>query len=512
MSRSKKSFKNLVAAFIGQGVGLIISFFARIIFIRILGTEYLGLNGLFTNILTMLSLAELGVGEAITFSLYKPLANNDEKKTAMLMQLYKRVYISIAIIILLIGISITPFLNIIISQEPNIPESIKLIYILFVLNTSLSYFFSYKRNLIIADQKRYIASIYRYVFYFLLNLVQIIFLIITKNYIIFLILQIIFTLLENMFVSAKANKMYPFLKNKNKIALDDDSKNTIIKNTKAMLMHKIGGIVVSSTDNILLSKFVSLTAVGLYSNYYLVISALNTIFGQLYNSLNASVGNLFATEDTNKSYTVFKRINFLSFWIFCFASVSLLCLFNDLITIWLGSQYLFNSYIVLVLVILFFITGMRKPVITFKESAGLFYKDRWKSVIEAIVNIVFSIILVKKIGVIGVFLGTLISSISVCVWVEPYVVFKYAFDVPFLQYIKRYIRYCFEFTIISFICYYFCSFIKFEIIISIILKALICIIVSNLIIYFIHRNDEEFIYFKKMFKKIKSNILKNIIN
>ena len=498
MSRSNNSIRNIVIALLGQCFGIIISFLARIVFIKILGTQYLGLNGLFTNILTMLSLAELGIGEAITFSLYKPLAENDEEKTQMLMQFYKKVYITIGIVILTLGIAITPFLRYIITETPNIHENINLIYILFVFNTSISYFFSYKRNLIIADQKRYIASIYRYGFYFLLNLSQVIFLLLTRNYIIFLLLQIIYTFLENIFISKKANQMYPFLKKYKKLPLDSISKKTIIQNTKAMIMHKIGGILVSSTDNILLTKFVSLTAVGLYSNYFLILSALNTIFGQLYNSLTASVGNLFATENNEKSYEVFKKINFLSFWIYSLSSVCLICLFNDFISIWIGNEYVFSFDIVLVLVIVFFITGLRKPVITFKEAAGLFYKDRWKSVIEALINVVVSIALAIKFGTLGVFLGTLISSICVCVWVEPYVVYKYGFKVKLITYFKTYFKYSFETLIIGFVCYFICSMVSFELIYSFIIKMIICMILPNMILFIIYHNSPEYEYFKKL--------------
>ena len=255
MSRTKNSVRNLSYALVGQGIGFIVSFIARIFFIRTLGREYLGLNGLFTNILTILSLAELGVGEAITYSLYKPLAENDIRKCTMLMQVYKKVYNVIGIAILLVGVALTPFLPLIIKDMPNIPY-INLIYILFVVNTSVSYFFSYKRNLIIADQKRYIATFYRYLAHIVFTFLEIVYLVFFKNFIGYLIIMIAATLADNLMVSRKAMKMYPYLNSKEKIPLDKESKNNIIKNTKAMMMHKVGGVVVNSTDNILLSKFV----------------------------------------------------------------------------------------------------------------------------------------------------------------------------------------------------------------------------------------------------------------
>lgn len=508
MSRTKSSIKNFIWAIIGQGAGLIISFVARIVFVRTLGNEYLGLSGLFTNILTMLSLAELGIGNAIIYSLYKPLAEKDTKKSNMLMQFYQKVYTIVGIIILIVGTLIIPLLPFFIKEMPNI-QNINLIYFLFLLNTSMSYFFSYKRNLIIADQNRYIATIYRYSFYFLLNVAQIIYLLITHNYIGYLILQIISTLLENIFISLKADKMYPYLKSKEKIKLDFETKNEILKNTKALMMHKIGGIIVNSTDNIILSKFVGIIEVGLYSNYYLIINALNTIFGQVFNSLTASVGNLFVDSEKEKQYSVFKNINFLTFWIYSFSSICLLNLFNPFISIWLGKNYLFSIDIVLILVINFYVTGMRKSVLTFKDADGLFYKDRYKPLIESLINLVVSIVLAKKLETLGVFIGTFASTVTTSLWVEPYVLYKYGFNKKLSKYFKDYLKYLGITIILALITYFVCSFINTNVYLAFVLKLLVSFLIPNVVIYLIFRKSDEYKFFdEKIFKKIKNKLKK----
>ena len=202
MSRINYSIKNIKYAVFGQVFALIISFFSRMVFVNTLGSEYLGLNGLFTNILSMLSLAELGVGSAMVYSMYKPLAENDYKKLNSLMSLYRKAYILIGTIIAIMGLSITPFLNYLIKDMPDINE-INLIYVLYIINTSISYFYSYKRSLVIADQKRFVATFYRYFFYFIVNLLQIFILITTRNYILFVVIQLIGTLIENILVSKK---------------------------------------------------------------------------------------------------------------------------------------------------------------------------------------------------------------------------------------------------------------------------------------------------------------------
>lgn len=507
MSRTKNSVKNLLTAVIGQGVGFVISFIARIFFIRTLGNEYLGLNGLFTNILTILSLAELGVGEAITYSLYKPLAKNDTQKCIMLMQVYKKVYNVIGIAIFLVGVSLTPFLPIIIKTMPDIPN-ISLIYVLFVINTSVSYFFSYKRNLIIADQKRYIATFFRYLAHIIFTFLEILYLVIFKEYIGYLLIMILSTLADNIMVSLKAEKMYPYLKSKEKVPLDKDTKKDIIKNTKAMMMHKVGGVVVNSTDNILLSKFVSLSAVGLYSNYFFITNALNSVAVHVFNSVTASVGNMFVLENKEKQYSIFKDIFFLDFWIYCFICVSLLCLFNPFIDLWIGKDYLFSFDIVCIIVINFYLTGMRKAVLTFREASGLFYKDRWKSIIEAVINLVASIILAIKFGTFGVFLGTFISSVTTCIWIEPLVLYKYGFSKKLRSYFIIYFKY----LLITLLCatgtYYLCSFIHFGKFISLILKGILCLIIPNMVIYLLFRKSKEFNYFKRVIKNILNKIKK----
>ena len=505
MSRTRNSVKNLSYAIVGQAVGFVISFVARIFFIRVLGREYLGLNGLFTNILTILSLAELGVGEAITFSLYIPLAENDIRKCSMLMQVYKKVYTIIGCAILVIGICLMPFLRLIIKNMPDIPF-IYLIYLLFVVNTAVSYFFSYKRNLIIADQKRYIATFYRYLAHAIFTFLEIVYLVLFKNYIGYLLIMIAATLADNIMVSRKADKMYKFLKNKEKIPLDPEEKDKIVKNTKAMMMHKVGGVVVNSTDNILLSMFVSLDSVGLYSNYFFITNALNSVTTHVFNSLTASVGNLFATSDNKKAYQVFREVFFLDYLMYSFISVSLLCLFNPFIELWVGKEYLFSFDIVCIIVINFYIAGMRKSVLTFREASGLFYKDRWKAVFEAVINLVSSIILAIYFGTFGVFLGTLISSITVCIWVEPLILYKYGFKVKLIEYFKLYIMYAVITIASCAFCYYLCSFIHYGRFASLCLKALICLVIPNMINILLFRNTGPYKYFKNLFRKIFSKL------
>lgn len=500
--RIEKSIKNVKYSIIGQIFALIISFIQRTIFIKYLSTELLGINSLFTNILTILSLAELGIGTSITYYLYKPLYENDKEKITKIMNFFKKVYISIGFFIFIAGLLIIPFLRFFIT-DINSYKNIYWIYILFVANTSISYFFSYNRTLIIADQKKYVDVLYKYGSYVLLNIFQIVFIIFTKNYILFLILQIIFTFLENYFIYKKVLKDYPYIRNSS-LKLENIHKKEILKNSKAMLLHKVGWVVVSSTDNLLISKFLNIALVGIYSNYNLIISALNTIIMQIYNAITASIGNLHASEETNtkKQEDIFCKIDFFTFFIFAFSTTCLISLFNSFIELWIGKDFLLNTSTIIIISISFYINGMRKSVLAFRDSMGLFYIDRYKSILEALLNIIFSVILVRFLGINGIFLGTIISSLISSSWIEPYVLYKYGFKMSPKKYFILFIKRVLVLATMICITYYINSRISINIkVIEFTLKLIITISLSIISLSIIFAKDNNLKYFINLFKK-----------
>lgn len=504
MSRTRKSLKNIKFAAVGQAAALIISFFSRMVFVQTLSSEYLGLNGLFSNILSILSFAELGVGAAIVYSLYKPLADQDTTKIKALMRLYKQFYITIGIVIATLGAAITPFLPFLVKDMPDIPY-INLIYLMFVANSSLSYFFSYKRSLIIADQKRYIATFYQYSFFVTLNIVQIIVLLITKNYLLFLSTQLLFTFLENYFVSKKANQMYPYIKQKITERIDSETKKTIVRNVKAMMSHKIGGIVVNGTDSLLISKFVGIISVGIYSNYLLITSALNTIFRMFFQATTASIGNLGVTESKEKSHFIFSCIDLVGFWMYGFATIALLNLINPFIGIWLGDEYLFPITIVLIIIINFYLNGMRKSVLAFREALGLYWYDRYKPLFEVVINLISSIILAKNFGIAGIFIGTMISTLTTCFWVEPYILFKYGFERSVKSYFIKYFTYTITVIFGGLVTWFICNYIDGSTLLNFTYKLIICAIVPNVLFIIVFWKTAEFKYLLTILKSILKN-------
>lgn len=505
MSRTKNSLMNIVIAVINQPLSLLISFLARIFFVRYLSAEYLGINGLFTNIISILSLAELGIGSAINYSLYKPLSEKNVDTIKSLMYFYKKAYRLIALIVFLTGLVIMIFI-------PNFVEvehisNLRFIFFLFVLNSSLSYTLSYKRSLIIADQHRYIATLYRYVFYILLNIAQIFILYFTRNYVLFLCLTILCTLGENICISIKANRMYPYLKDKSISKLSKEGREEISKNTFAMLCHKLGGTVVNSTDNILMSKIVNIIEVGINSNYILITNALIIIVNQIYTATIASIGNLGVEESKEKVKQVFDQVFFLGFIITCFCVIELLVLFNPFITIWLGENMLFSMNIVIVICANFYIYLIRKPVLTFRDALGLFWYDRYKPLIEAIINLLISIILGFKFGTIGILLGTIISSLLTCVWIEPYVLFKYGLNGTLSEYLRKLSLYTVFTLLCAMVVYPVCILLPINFVFLIVRFIFVCIVFFILLVLFFKKTRE----YKDTYRLVKNvlSILKN---
>ncbi len=508
--RTKNSIRNVIAALIGQFVSVIVALIARNLFLKVLTSEYLGLDGLFSNIIAILSLIELGVGPAMTFSLYKPLAENNKNKIKSLIQLYQKLYFLIGFGMLILGIGAIPFLEFFINEMPNI-NNIYLIYIIFVINTVLPYFFTYKTSLLITDQKQYIYYIYHYSVYVLYNIMQIIILFLTKNYILYLLMQTLGILLQNIILYIKVNRMYPYLKEHNVEKLDKKTEKVITKNVKAMFMHKVGSVLINATDNIIISRYVGLIAVGLYSNYYLITNNLKKIISQFFDSVISSVGNLAVKENMEKVVNIFEKVFFFNYYIYTLTSICLLVLFNDFIFIWVGQEYLFSVDIVLIIVINYYLSGMRKSVLTFKDAMGLYWYDRYKPLLEGTINIVISIILSKYFGVFGVFLGTAISNITTNIWIEPLVLYKHGFNKKVNTYFKQYFVYLFSSSVICMVIAIISNLIFTKITLLIfIFKMLFVFIITNAILILTNLRNNNFIYFKNLVIQIIHKLNKKI--
>lgn len=504
--RLQNSARNIKAAWILQIVHILSQFVSRTAVIKVMTIEYVGLSGLFSNVLMMLSLAELGIGEAIIFSMYGPIARDEKENIGAIMGFYKKVYIFVGVFILAAGLAITPWIDFFIKDMPDIPE-IYWIYALYVINSSVSYFFSYKAAFVTANQNNSVVVINNGLWEVAMVAAQVILLVTTENYILYMIIGITFVLFRNISISAIADKRHPVLKEKIKTPLPKEIFGEIKKNTGAMVFHKIGTIIVFATDNLILSKFVGLVSVGIYANYYTITNAVTVFINKFFQAISASVGNLAVNESIEKQEQTFFKTLFINFWMYAFSCCCLFNLMNPFINdIWLGEGFLFGKSIVLLIVVKIYFTGMRSSVQTFKNAKGLYWQNRYMPIYESLINLAVSLLLVKYIGVAGVVAGTIISSVTTCVWIEPHVLYKYGFKKSARRFVTKYIGYLASFSVIMAVTFMCNTFISGSGTISFILRCIICVIIPNVIMILIYGRSEEFKYclglLKRMVKKI----------
>lgn len=494
---------------------IVLKFITQTVFIKTLGKTYLGLNGLFTNVLSVLSFAELGIGTAIVFSLYEPLANKDTKKIAALMQLFKKAYYFIGIVVGLSGIILIPFLHLLIKNFSDL-HNVYYYFILYLSNSVVSYFFSYKRSLLIADQHEYVSTLNIFLFLLIQTIIQIPILIYFQAYSFYLWTAIFCTLVSNVFISKKVDEKYSYLKqfdtNKNKV--DKNLMNTIKRNVIGMMGSKIGSIAVRSTDNLLISMFLGIAIVGLYSNYLLIVTSISTILIKLTSSMTASIGNLAIEENGQRSYEVFKIHFMINLFLVSVTSGCLLVSINPFITFWAGKNYLLETNIMIIVVLNYFIDQLRQTSITFISAYGLFVQNGRKSIVEAILNLILSIFFMKvfNLGIGGTLLGTICTNLILNSWWEPYLLLKSAFNLRlnfFNFYFKLYIKNAIVFLVAVLASYKLImlldDYMNFGFLFSAIINSLSMIFLLGVFIMLFYRNDGSIKYLKRIFKLRKSN-------
>lgn len=500
--RAKKSASNMIFGFLEQVVTLVLTFVTRTIFIKHLGSSFLGINGLFTNILSFLSIAELGFGTAIIYGMYKPIKDGDKKKIAALMYYYRKIYTILAVVIAILGVSIIPFLKYLINIETEI-SNITLYYCIFLFDSVCSYLLANRVAIIEASQNSYIIKRYNTVFIILKNIIQIISIIVLKNYLIYLIVQVVITVLTNIYGAIVARKMYPYAFQKEQ--LEAQEKKKMMENVKSMAVYRFGGAIMNHTDNILISVICGTVKVGLYSNYNMIITAINRFTNIIFNSITASIGNLNAEDDEYKKIKMFYNVEFFSNWIFGLCSVTLFILLNQFISLWVGEKYILDVWTVAAIVINFYILGVLKPNLTYRDTTGLFKETKYIFLITATINLFLSIILGKVIGIFGILIASAIARVLTNFWFEPLTLFKRYFKISpkkyFCNRLKNIFLVILGIIIVLIIVDVITIIVKSKIIIFI-LSTFITLLIPNIIFYFFYRKDEEYDYFKNCLVKI----------
>lgn len=505
--RTYNSISNSVYGILSYLIILIITFISRKVFVSSLGNVYLGLNSVFSGFVTMLSLPELGLSTAMLFFLYKPVAENDANKVTAYLKFYKKIYNSIGLIITLIGILFSFTLPFFI-HSPLDNKSIQVYFIFYLIGTTITYFYAYKKNILYADQKNRVISISHTLFKTSFEIIQMISIFIFKNYIFYLILMILFNFLENFYCNYYVNKKYKNLINKKNAELNISQKKELFKKVKDLLVQNISGFIVSFTDNLLISMLLNTFVVAIYSNYLLITATLKTLFSQIFSAFTTSFGNLFVTESIEKSYDIYLKAQFLAFWLIGFTSITFFVLIQDFITIWLGERFLFNISLVFIMTTVYYINCINVPSISVQNALGLHYKDKNIMIIQAIVNLVVSYILGIKFGISGIMCGTIIAMIFPVIS-KPYIIYKSVFQKSFLLYIKQFSYWGVITLIIGSITWGICSWFSLSdhLFLSFIIKSLICCLLPNVLYILLNFKNDYFLYYFNILKGIISKIL-----
>lgn len=426
-SRTHKAVKNISYNILNQLITLVLSFISRTVFIWGFGVGYLGINGLFGDILSLLSMADLGFSTAMTYSYYKPLAKKEFNKISELTNFYKKVYNIIAIVIAIIGLCIIPFLPKIINLENDI-ENLNLYYLLSLSSVVVSYLCVYKTTVLTADQKGYIVTKVSIFANTLKTILQIVSIIIWKNYIIYLAIGTFVAIGNNIYASYISTKHYPYIKNKS-ASISLEEKKDIFKNLGSVFLYKVSSVLLNATDNIIISIIVGTSMVGFYSNYLLLQTKITSIISIIFTSMTSGIGNLIVTEGIKKRYQIFQSEQSLSYIICGITVPCYVLLVNDFIAIWLGTSYQLDIFVVLAIGLNMYLACVLQPLWSYREATGLYRKTKWIMIICAALNLILSIILGNIFGVFGIIIASGISRVLTYVWYEPYLLFKEYFGI-----------------------------------------------------------------------------------
>lgn len=511
-SREANSIINFSAASINQVLILFLNLIAKNIFLKTLGTVFMGINGLFNNIFLLLSFAEFGIGSVMIYSLYSPINKDDKKEISTIYHMFKKIYIILSLVITAIGLVIIPLIPLIINVDYDI-SNIKIYYLLYLVIVVVENTYMYKSHIILADQRGYILSVYNLFFGVASLLIQILILLKTKNYLLYLSVSVARTCLYAFITSYKVQKLYPFLINKyDDLGVDKAEKRVIYTKILDVFSYKFARVFITGTDNLLISILVGTIWVGYYSNYDMIVVGVMSLVQTLYVGISASVGDFIAERDIDSQYYVFEIIQTLNIWVTGFTTTCLFILFQDFISLWLGREYVIDFKIVILIIINYYLVCNRKSISMFREASGMFNKIRNIMLLAAIMNIVLSIGLGHLMGIYGILLGTIISALSTYYWYEGRLLIKDKFNASMKPFIKdqaeNFIYTCISILLTSVVV----SAIKDVTIVSFIIKMIICVIVPNTFYFMVLRNKNQTKLLMEMARRNYNKIRKRLRN
>ena len=499
MSRTQRSLFGIVSGIFRQLVNIGLPFISRTVILYVLGTEYLGLSGLFSSLLSFLSLAELGVSNAMVYSMYRPIAENDKTTIRALLALYQKLYRIIGIAILVAGLACVPFLQYFI--KGNVPADINLyvLYGLYLLNTVCSYFlFAYRGSLLTAHQRVDVDNMVNTIIPLVNWCIQMAMLLIFRSYYAYVVFLPISTIVTNFLRLHYAKKLYPDLYAEGKVATELEK--SIFQKMKALFGAKISTVVLHSADNIVISSFLGLTMVTIYGNYHYIMNAICSFTGIIYSAICPSLGDSLVTESIEKNYEDFKKLSFVNFWLVSWCAVCLLCLYQPFMRLWAGQDLMLPFSVVVLIVIYFVAYQGRRIVTTYKDAAGLWWEDRFRPFVMAGTNLVSNLIMVQFIGIWGIVLSTILSLCISIPW-ETYTVFKYVFKRSSKEYYLSLLKFILVLIVACVVTLGICQ-IASDGVIAILVRGCICIVVPNVIFFLAFHKRDEFAQSVQLVRRI----------
>lgn len=489
IERTKNTIRNIAFGSLSRVINIVLPFISRTAILYTMGTQYLGLSSLFSSILSFLSLTELGIGAAMIYSMYKPIAENDDETICALLNLYKRLYRLIGAVIFLLGIALMPFLKTLVPEE--LPPDIDLyvLYFIYLLNSVLSYWiFAYKNALLQAYQRSDINSKIASIITIVSYMVMLTTIFVTRNYYAYVIWLPIFTILTNVIRLIAVDRCFPELRPKGEVSVE--LKRSIFKKTIALIGTKLNTVVLNAADNLVMSAFLGLTVIAVYGNYHYIMSSIIGFLGIAYSSMTAGLGNSLQTDSLETNYKNFEKFSFINSWLVGWCTVCLVCLYQPFMRLWVGEELMFPFYIVLQIGLYFYVYQIRKIPVVYKDAAGIWWEDRFRPYICMVANVVLNIALVQIIGVSGIILSTVFSLFISIPW-ENHTIFKYVFDRSSKSYYKKMCYSAVTMLMAGNATYILCMWFG-DGIVMFLIRCIICLTVPNLLFAALNFKRPEF--------------------
>lgn len=494
MTRTQNSFFNVLSGTGAKLLIILLSFITRTVFVRYLGTSYLGIEGLFSNILTMLSLADLGIDYAIVFKLYKPIEENNYRRIQALMHLYRQIYRIIGAVIFVIGLCLIPFLPYLIRDYERFATlglNAVMVFLIFLMNTSSSYWlFAYKASFVRANQKSYILTTVGYIISIASSLFQIAALIIYRSFMLYILVQLAATVATGLIGGIICDRRYPFVSEKSDARVSREERRELFKDCSALMIYKVHNVVINSSDNIVLSVIYGLDAVGLYANYLVLKQSLRSILDSVTNALQASLGSIYSTGNKEWSRLMFRTVNLITCWLYGIGAIGLAVLINEFIPLWLGStQFVITSWafqgtvfptpLALALGIEMFIIGYRQFFGLFRTAMGLFQQLKYRPIASIIVNLVVCIPGVYFLGPIGCVISTVVAGLTTNMIFDPIIIHRYALDQPVMPFFARNGLYAVVTVAAGLAAWWICGLVPVAGVVGFLLRGCLCVLVPS---------------------------------